>query len=69
MAEYAQNIIIPCNNNLAFCYLKNKDYQNSIHFATKVLEMDPKNTKGYYRRGLAYLHNGDVYICIYILLA
>lgn len=35
-------------------YEKLSDYQQAINDSTKVIELDPKNAKGYVYRGFAY---------------
>ena len=51
---------VPCNSNLAMCNLKLKEYKQCIHFATKVIDIDPGNIKAIYRRGMAHLACNDV---------
>ncbi|KAI3526267.1 hypothetical protein L1887_05513 [Cichorium endivia] len=36
-------------------YTKLEEYGSTIQDASKAVEIDPKNSKGYYRRGAAYL--------------
>jgi hypothetical protein len=42
------------------CNLKLKEYKQCIHFATKVIDIDPGNIKAIYRRGMAHLACNDV---------
>lgn len=44
--------------NRAFAHTKLEEYGSAIQDATKAVEIDPKYTKGYYRRGAAYLAMG-----------
>ncbi|KNA09872.1 hypothetical protein SOVF_149590 isoform B [Spinacia oleracea] len=44
--------------NRAFAHTKLEEYGSAIHDATKAVETDPKYSKGYYRRGAAYLAMG-----------
>uniref|UniRef100_A0A803N6J3 Serine/threonine-protein phosphatase 5 n=1 Tax=Chenopodium quinoa TaxID=63459 RepID=A0A803N6J3_CHEQI len=44
--------------NRAFAHTKLEEYGSAIHDATKAIEIDPKYSKGYYRRGAAYLAMG-----------
>jgi len=51
-----EEVEIPVSSNLTLCYLKEKDYQNVIKYADRLLEMDDNNVKILYRRGLAYTY-------------
>ncbi|CAM8949837.1 unnamed protein product [Rhodiola kirilowii] len=42
----------------AFAYTKLEEYGSAVQDATKAIEIDPKYSKGYYRRGAAYLAMG-----------
>lgn len=44
--------------NRAFAHAKLEEYGSAIIDATKAVEIDPKYSKGYYRRGAAYLSMG-----------
>nr|XP_010915451.1 serine/threonine-protein phosphatase 5 [Elaeis guineensis] len=44
--------------NRAFAHTKLEEYGSAIQDATKAVELDPKYSKGYYRRGAAYLAMG-----------
>ncbi|KAL9241271.1 hypothetical protein vseg_015401 [Gypsophila vaccaria] len=44
--------------NRAFAHTKLEEYGSAIQDATKAIEVDPKYSKGYYRRGAAYLAMG-----------
>uniref|UniRef100_A0A6M2ECS7 Serine/threonine-protein phosphatase 5 n=1 Tax=Populus davidiana TaxID=266767 RepID=A0A6M2ECS7_9ROSI len=44
--------------NRAFAHSKLEEYGSAILDATKAVEIDPKYSKGYYRRGAAYLAMG-----------
>ncbi|KAL3651317.1 Serine/threonine-protein phosphatase 5 [Castilleja foliolosa] len=44
--------------NRAFAHTKLEEYGSAIQDATKAIEVDPKYSKGYYRRGAAYLGMG-----------
>ncbi|KAL3849115.1 hypothetical protein ACJIZ3_010997 [Penstemon smallii] len=44
--------------NRAFAHTKLEEYGSAIQDATKAIEIDPKYSKGYYRRGAAYLAMG-----------
>lgn len=54
-----QDLKMACLNNLAACQLKLHLYKHSITNSTKVLEVQPKNSKALYRRGIAYLQIKD----------
>jgi tetratricopeptide (TPR) repeat protein len=42
--------------NTAACHLKLKNYQETINFCNRALELDQDNAKAYFRRGCAYIH-------------
>ncbi|GKC80841.1 serine/threonine-protein phosphatase 5, partial [Tanacetum coccineum] len=44
--------------NRAFSHTKLEEYGSAIQDASKAVEIDPKYSKGYYRRGAAYLAMG-----------
>ncbi|XP_050249259.1 serine/threonine-protein phosphatase 5 isoform X1 [Quercus robur] len=44
--------------NRAFAHIKREEYGSAIQDASKAVEVDPKYSKGYYRRGTAYLAMG-----------
>uniref|UniRef100_A0A1D1XD21 Serine/threonine-protein phosphatase 5 n=1 Tax=Anthurium amnicola TaxID=1678845 RepID=A0A1D1XD21_9ARAE len=44
--------------NRAFAHTKLEEYGSALQDATKAIEVDPKYSKGYYRRGAAYLAMG-----------
>ncbi|KAK8275264.1 hypothetical protein V6Z11_D10G127300 [Gossypium hirsutum] len=44
--------------NCAEAHTKFEEYGSAIQNATKAIEVDPKYSKGYYRRGAAYLAMG-----------
>jgi len=54
-----KEIKLPGHLNLAACYIKTKDLAKAIENATKALEIDSRNVKGLWRRGCAYIDNGD----------
>ncbi len=58
--RYIQEIEIPSCLNLALCYLKVKEYHYAIKYCTQVIEKEQDNDKALYRRGLAYLHLGEL---------
>ncbi|GAB2233165.1 hypothetical protein Droror1_Dr00002383 [Drosera rotundifolia] len=51
---------ISCNLNNASCKLKLKDYKQAEKLCTKVLELDSRNVKAFYRRAQAYIHLVDL---------
>lgn len=60
---YSQSIELNSRNavywaNRAFAHTKLEEYGSAIQDATKAVEVDPKYSKGYYRRGAAYLAMG-----------
>ncbi|KAG0462922.1 hypothetical protein HPP92_021398 [Vanilla planifolia] len=44
--------------NRAFAHIKLEEYGSAVQDATKAIDIDPKYSKGYYRRGAAYLAMG-----------
>lgn len=55
-----KEVEIPTCLNLGLAYLKVKDYQQAIKYSSQVLSEDPQNSKALYRRGYAYMSNGDL---------
>ncbi|TVU22765.1 hypothetical protein EJB05_32483 [Eragrostis curvula] len=60
---YSQAIELNSSNavywaNRAFAHTKLEEYGSAVQDATKAIEVDPKYSKGYYRRGAAYLAMG-----------
>ncbi|XP_062217165.1 serine/threonine-protein phosphatase 5-like [Phragmites australis] len=60
---YTQSIELNSSNvvywaNRAFAHTKLEEYGSAVQDATKAIEIDPKYSKGYYRRGAAYLAMG-----------
>lgn len=45
--------------NLALCNLKLNNYLEAIKYCDKVIELDPENEKGYFRRGMAYFSQNE----------
>lgn len=45
--------------NLALCYLKTNKPKECISQCDKALAIDSRNVKAHFRKGLAYLQNGD----------
>eukprot|EP01060_Flectonema_neradi_P000765 TRINITY_DN10475_c0_g1_i2.p2 TRINITY_DN10475_c0_g1~~TRINITY_DN10475_c0_g1_i2.p2 ORF type:complete len:179 (+),score=39.43 TRINITY_DN10475_c0_g1_i2:2648-3184(+) len=45
--------------NLSLARLKLQDWEGAIRFATETLELEPDNTKAFFRRGSAYLEKGS----------
>ncbi|TYK21148.1 serine/threonine-protein phosphatase 5 [Cucumis melo var. makuwa] len=46
--------------NRAFAHTKLEEYGSAIQDASKAIEIDPKYSKGYYRRGAAFLAMGKL---------
>ncbi|OEL34444.1 Serine/threonine-protein phosphatase 5, partial [Dichanthelium oligosanthes] len=60
---YSQAIELNSSNavywaNRAFAHTKLEEYGSAVQDATKAIEVDPRYSKGYYRRGAAYLAMG-----------
>lgn len=53
--EQAKVLKVSCKLNNAACKLKLKDYKEAVNLCTKVLEVDSRNVKAYYRRAQAYI--------------
>jgi len=56
--ELTKQILIPCNLNMSFIDLKNKDWNELIRHTNKVLHVDKSNVKAKYRRCYAYIKIG-----------
>ena len=52
--EITKNIKIQCYSNILMCKIKQKKYKEGIEFADKILNLDSKNIKGYYRKGFCF---------------
>lgn len=57
--EEAVKLLNVCRLNAAMAYLRTKNYSKTIEHTTKVLEKEPNNSKGLYRRGVAYLEKEE----------
>ncbi|CBZ53256.1 putative TPR domain-containing protein [Neospora caninum Liverpool] len=57
--ERMDSVKLPCHLNLAACKLHQQDYDEVYIQCRLALEMDPKNVKAFYRRGLAHLQQDD----------
>ncbi|GFY45705.1 peptidyl-prolyl cis-trans isomerase FKBP4 [Trichonephila inaurata madagascariensis] len=53
--EKRNALLLAGHLNLAACYLKMERYGDVIENCEKALEIEPKNPKGFFRRGKAYL--------------
>lgn len=53
------SIKVSCNNNLAACKIKTKDFSSAIVHCNKALDVDENNAKAYFRMGQAYALRGD----------
>ena len=53
-------IKIAVNNNLAAASIKEGKYKRVVDCTNKVIEIDSNNTKALFRRGKAYLEQGDL---------
>ena len=49
-----------CYLNLAACTLEVEDLSSAINYCRLAIQLDSENSKGYYRRGMAYLRKGDL---------
>ena len=50
-----EKLQVDANNNLAMCYIKLKNAERAQNFASKALELDPKNLKAKCRLAEAYV--------------
>jgi len=46
---------VPCHLNHAICLIKEKKWKDALEQTEKVLEVEPKNIKGLYRKGLVLI--------------
>ncbi|KPA86591.1 putative peptidyl-prolyl cis-trans isomerase (cyclophilin- 40) [Leptomonas pyrrhocoris] len=51
--------LIACYNNTAMCAIKLERWADARHAASLVLNLDPKNAKALFRRGMAALNGSD----------
>ncbi|CAO1629657.1 unnamed protein product [Sympodiomycopsis kandeliae] len=51
----AQSITVAAHNNLASCYMAEEKWDKVVVSANKVISLDEKNVKAYYRRAKAWL--------------
>ncbi len=51
---------VKLNLNLAAVFLELNDYPKTVNHCRLALRVDPNNSKAYYRRGLAYLRQGEL---------
>jgi tetratricopeptide (TPR) repeat protein len=51
---------LKCHMNLAAVSIEREDYKDAINHCRLALQIDPKNCKALYRRGLASLRLGDL---------
>nr|QBH73895.1 fk506-binding protein [Thermobia domestica] len=54
-----KTLLLAGHLNTAMCHLKLKDFIEAREQCSKALEIDPKNVKGLFRRGQAYLELGE----------
>jgi len=46
---------VPCHLNYAICLIKEKKWKDALEQTDKVLEIEPKNIKGLYRKALIFV--------------
>lgn len=63
--ELIEEVGIPVHLNLAFCFLQLEDWQNTVFYCNKVLELKPDNLKALYRRCKANIKLNDVIFMFY----
>lgn len=49
-----------CYSNMAACFLELEDFASAINYCRLAIQIQPENSKCFYRRGLAYLRRGDL---------
>lgn len=54
--EMITNLWITCNLNMAACALLTKDYSSVVDLTSKILNVDKKNVKGFFRRAKAFFY-------------
>ncbi|XP_058809060.1 peptidyl-prolyl cis-trans isomerase FKBP4 isoform X2 [Phymastichus coffea] len=64
MRSLRDTLLLNTNLNLAMCYLKLKDGFEAKEACNKALELEPKNIKAHFRRGMAYLELASPEIAI-----
>lgn len=55
-----KEIIIPCYQNIVFCYIKLKKWIKGKSYGKKILELDKSNIKAKYRLCLCYIYLGHL---------
>ena len=58
--ELADTERCKCYLNMAACTLEDEKLSSSINYCRLALQLDPNNSKAFYRRGLAHLRRGDL---------
>jgi len=58
-SEEGKKLLSVCRLNATMAYLRNKQYTNAVEYSGKVLDKDPNNAKGLFRRGVAYIELQD----------
>ncbi|KAK9711591.1 hypothetical protein K7432_007725 [Basidiobolus ranarum] len=58
--QLVKKLLILCRLNLAACELKMNNYDSVVYHCSQVIKEDKNNLKGRFRRGVAYLHQGEL---------
>lgn len=68
--EYLKQLILPCNLNMALCFLKINQYQKCVKMCDDALKIDEKNVKALLRKGkaLEMLQDVNYFIFNYFLV-
>ena len=59
MEDELRVLYVSCYNNIAACYLQEKNYERVSYFCEEALKRDPKNPKALYRLGIAKMNLKD----------
>jgi tetratricopeptide (TPR) repeat protein len=58
--KQVNNLKVLVNNNMAAVYIKNGNLPKALNASNIVLQIEPKNVKALFRRGKAYLDEGNL---------
>ncbi|ORX97896.1 TPR-like protein [Basidiobolus meristosporus CBS 931.73] len=58
--DQVSKLLLTCRLNLAACELKMNKFDSVVYHCSQVIKADKKNVKGHFRRGVAYLQQGEL---------